>query len=234
MSNKQKKSQLGEKALRFAFGALLIAATIGLFLISDAGRRLFAGDSAHGAAMADTPAGTLTARVTARQTEPPAPLPQELIDAAKQNGAAGSYALVSEDKDALAYVVTREGLGEVSLTLLVGDGRVYGFALAGAIVLMPTPPASPTPIEGDFYEQGKEACRADLQWFEDAFFALAEALGAGDGLSRAQLEGLYWLACDTRGDGKRRDASEGGFDFAVSRGEGDEDGMLRLVFCRKR
>ena len=35
MSNKQKKSQLGEKALRFAFGALLIAATIaGGFLLS--------------------------------------------------------------------------------------------------------------------------------------------------------------------------------------------------------
>jgi len=235
MNGRQKKNGLGEKTLRFAFGALLIAAAVGLFLLSDAGRHLLAGDSAAEGTAAGAPGGTAAVRATDAPTEPPGPLPEEVIDAAKQKGAKGNYALASDDGDALGYAVLREGQSDVSLTLLLESGRVSGFTLAWTIAPAPTPPPeSPTPVEGDLYRRDQESHRADLAWFENAFFAITRALDAGGSLSAAKLELLYGMACDTRGDGKRRDASEGDFDFVVSREEGDEGSSLRVVFCRKR
>lgn len=236
MNKRPDKKDVSDKALRIVFSVLLILCAVGLFLISDAGRRLLAGVFGGGTAKAaaSAPQVSPSATAAAKSTAAPYPLVEDFIARAAENGAPGTYKLIEESKSSRAYTIEREDMGDARLLLSLTEGRVVAFALEWTVAAMPEPPGEdPSAIEKDLYELRRARYERDCLWLEEAFPALADALDAGDSIPYASFSVLYEISKETLRDGKRRAQTLGGFGFTAFLNAGEGGGVLSLVFAAK-
>ncbi len=224
MSGQSKKKELSEKTLRFLFSAVLIAAAVGLFLISDAGRSLLTGRDA-----AQTAVGSATPATGA----PEALVPAKFIERVSSAGAEGEYEQTAAGADAVTYTIRRDGLDDVSLTLSLRDGRVRAFSLVWVPPLRPELSQTATPIERDLYETKNAHYQKDTAWLAAAFAAMLDALDPLKTLSPVARESFYALAQDALSSGKRRADSASGFECAASLAAQEDGGALTLTFSVK-
>lgn len=226
MSGQSKKKDISEKTLRFIFGAVLIAAAVGLFLISDAGRALMTGNTGNRGETASPDA-------TPQTDAPEALVPEAFIERVSGAGAAGAYEQTSAGADAVAYAIRREGMDDVSLILTLREGRVRAFSLVWTPPLRPALPQNATPIERDVYEAQSALYAKDTAWLAAAFSAMLDALDPMKVLSPVARDSFFALAEDALSSGKRRTDSASGFECAASVAAAQDGGALTLTFSVK-
>lgn len=235
MDKRPERKSGSEKTLRIVFSVVLIAAAVGLFLISDAGRALLSGGiivtDAHQVILKDGTPG-----VTPEVTETPLPLPEDFIKAVSKDGPEGDYIRTQIDAYTADYTILRDSLDLESAHLMLSlqEGRVTAFMLVWDIPAPPEPPsANATLIEQDLYAMRCEKIEKDGAWLKAAFIAMAHALDVTQSVPEASLEVLYELADGTRQDGKSRSDTLEGYTFDVFVDESAGASALKLVFSSK-
>lgn len=234
MKEKPERKTLSEKALKLVFSVVLIAAAVGLFLISDAGRKLLAGGSDESETTGE--AGSVSASaagVTPEETQTPYPLPEDFIAAVEQNGPEGQYICMRTGAEAADYTIARKnaGLDPAYLSVSLTDGRMTAFMLMWNTVEPPEPAeGSATLVEQDLYRLRLERYESERAWLKDAFIAMAEAFDVTDSVTEASLEVLFHLAQETLEDGKTRSDTEGDYEFSVFTEEKAAGNTLTIVF----
>ncbi len=229
-NGKKSKKGISDQALRAAFGALLIAAAVGLFLLSDAGRELMTGGPVQTAAPEISPAQSprQTPGQTAKAAAPAALTPEAFLEGAQQK-ASGNYVAEGE----AAYTIWREGLdGAARLELMLREGGVVGFTLVWNVEQAPAPPPEDASlIERDLYEARRAAFEREHAWFEAAYASMAGLLAPK--VTPVKLEAYFALCDQTTQDGKRRTETQAGFSLEVSREARAEGNVLFLHFSPK-
>lgn len=210
-----------ERWLGILLGAAFIAAAAALFLMSDAGRGLFAQS-------ADASAEPSYALETGEKTAG-ADLPQEesFIEAVRA-GLGGELDRLSHDAQSALYRIPREGFEDAQLTLSLEDGRVCAFMLSWRC----TAKAADDPessVSADYAAMLSAARDEDEKWLRAAFHALVAALEGEDGMSFARIDMLADDILLTADDGKKRSGSADGCTFSADRAEGE----TRIYFIRE-
>ncbi|HWQ59113.1 MAG TPA: hypothetical protein VN540_08825 [Clostridia bacterium] len=236
MNRKPAKQKSSDEAQKILFSVLLIAAAVGLFLISDAGRSLLAGTFGKAAVRATasfSPAATASAQP--EETEVPWPLPEDIIAWSQENGGDGQYVLVKKNTYACEYEISRDDLPDAYIIFKLKDGRVYSFELVWIVALEPTPrPENSDGTERLFYLQDKDVYERDCAWLEEASLAMADALDAGDSLMQAELWELFSISQRTLDDLEKRAAINGDFACTVFVKQDQDGDALHVVFERKK
>lgn len=229
MNKRPKRKGASEKALKIVFSVILLTAAVGLFLMSEAGRKLLAVKDASSVIQTDA-----SPVASAEETPLPFPLPADFIEAVSQGGPEGvDYRRTQSDEDSAAYQIVREelGLDPAHLVLSLKDGRMTAFMLVWDIPETPElPQENATSIEQNLYVLRCEKNESDSAWLKESFIEMADAFDVADSISAAALEVLYQITDEVLKDGKMRSETEGNFEFSAF----VDENTLSLVFLSKQ